>query len=70
MSIMICSQCNKEFVRDSNSQKYCKECKKIKRNERSKKCRQSDLGKETAYNNQKFLQYNFRQISKRFFEKN
>jgi hypothetical protein len=45
---MICSQCNKEFVRDSNSQKYCKECRKIKRNERQRKYRQSDLGKVTT----------------------
>ena len=45
---MICSECNKEFDRGSNRQKYCKECKKIKRNGRQKKYRQSDLGKETA----------------------
>ena len=45
---MICSQCKKEFVRGSNSQKYCKECKKILKIKRDKRYRQSDLGKETA----------------------
>ena len=49
---MICSQCNKEFIQPHNTQKYCsKKCAKNKDKElnkiRTKKYRQSVLGKKT-----------------------
>ena len=44
---MICSQCNKEFIRYHGRQKYCsKECVKIYKQEYLKKYLQTDKGKE------------------------
>jgi len=45
---MICSQCNKEFVKTHHSQKYCsQECLKINKHEYQKKYRQTDKRKES-----------------------
>ena len=51
MSVMICSQCNKEFIKTGKYQKYCsKECynKSDTFNKSRKKYRQSDKGKEAS----------------------
>jgi hypothetical protein len=45
---MICSQCNKEFIKTNNGQKYCsEECSKEKRKENQIKWKKSDKGKES-----------------------
>jgi len=44
---MICTQCNKEFIKSSNAQKYCsKECTKGSKKESLKKYYRSDIGKK------------------------
>jgi hypothetical protein len=45
---MICSYCNKEFIKTNKGQKYCtKECSKEKRIEKANKWKKSDKGKES-----------------------
>lgn len=63
---MICPQCNKEFNRSSNSQKFCsKECYKVHDREldkiRGKKYRQSEKGKSTKLRNSRSLKSKKRQ---------
>ena len=66
---MICPQCNKEFIRISNSQKYCsKECVKVKATEYDKEYRQSEIGKELKRRaNKKYSQtYKGKESTKRY----
>jgi len=55
---MICSQCNKEFIRLQSAQKYCStKCTKIVRQENRRRHGQSEKGKETARKYQQSAKY-------------